>query len=158
MQADPSAPDQPQPTPALGVTELEALVDATRVIAEVLDVERVLQLIVDRVRALVGADYAALGITSADGRMERFITSGVDDDVRAAIGDPPRGHGLLGLIVREGRSYRIPRIAEHRDSYGFPPNHPPMTSFLGVPVTVHGRSVGNLYLTEKHGAAEFTDV
>jgi signal transduction histidine kinase len=90
--------------------------------------------------------------------MERFITSGISTDMRAAIGDPPRGHGLLGLIIREGRSYRIPRIAEHADSYGFPPNHPPMTSFLGVPVTVHGRSVGNLYLTDKRGAADFSDV
>src|SRR3954454_13178372 len=106
MQAHPSRPSHVEATPALGVNELEALVDATRVIAEVLEVERVLQLIVDRVRALVGADYAALGITAANGRMDRFITSGISSDVRAAIGDPPRGHGLLGLIVREGRSYR----------------------------------------------------
>src|SRR5215210_4897785 len=118
MQADPSHPSQADPTPALGVNELEALVDATRVIAEVLDVERVLQLIVDRVRALVRADYAALGITGASGRIDRFITSGISSERRAAIGDPPRGHGLLGLIVREGRSYRIPRIADHPDSYG----------------------------------------
>ena len=144
-------------TPALGVDELEALVDATREIAEVLDLEAVLQLIVDRVRALVGSDYAALGIASSTGRMERFVTSGVSPEVRTAIGEPPRGHGLLGLIIREGRSYRIPRIADHPDSYGFPPNHPSMTSFLGVPITVHGRSVGNLYLTDKHGATEFSE-
>ena len=106
MQADTSRPGQADGTPALGVKELEALVDATRVIAEVLDVERVLQLIVDRVRALVGADYAALGIAFANGRIDRFITSGIDAQGRAAIGDPPSGHGLLGLIVREGRSSR----------------------------------------------------
>ncbi len=159
MQADTSRPGQADGTPALGVKELEALVDATRVIAEVLDVERVLQLIVDRVRALVGADYAALGIALANGRIDRFITSGID---ARSDGPPSVIHravtGCWVLIVREGRSYRIPRIADHPDSYGFPPNHPPMTSFLGVPVTVHGRSVGNLYLTEKHGAPEFSDV
>jgi signal transduction histidine kinase len=158
MQADPPLPTRAEAAPALGVDELEALVDATRAIAEVLDLDRVLQLIVDRVRILVDAEYAALGIPSTTGEMERFITSGISTDIRAAIGDPPRGHGLLGLIIREGRSYRIPRIAEHADSYGFPPNHPPMTSFLGVPVTVHGRSVGNLYLTDKRGAADFSDV
>src|SRR6185295_17770725 len=75
---------------------------------------------------------------------------------RAAIGPLPRGRGLLGLIIREGRSYRIPSIADHPDSSGFPPNHPPMTSFLGVPVVAHGVSFGNLYLTDKHGAAEFS--
>jgi signal transduction histidine kinase len=158
MQADPPLPTRAEAAPALGVDELEALVDATRAIAEVLDLDRVLQLIVDRVRILVDAEYAALGIPNTTGEMERFITSGISTDMRAAIGDPPRGHGLLGLIIREGRSYRIPRIAEHADSYGFPPNHPPMTSFLGVPVTVHGRSVGNLYLTDKRGATEFSDV
>jgi len=158
MQTDPAVQPRTAPHPALGVEELEALVDATRAIAEVLDLEPVLQLIVDRVRTLVGAQYAALGIPSPNGRMERFITSGIDREARAAIGEPPRGHGLLGLIIREGHSYRIPRIADHPDSYGFPPNHPVMTSFLGVPVTVHGRSVGNLYLTEKQGADEFTAV
>jgi signal transduction histidine kinase len=158
MQADPPRPTETLPLPALGVTELEALVDATRAIAEVLDLDPVLQIIVDRVRTMVGAGYAALGLPDASGRMVRFITSGIGTEMRAAIGDPPRGHGLLGLIIREGRSYRIPRIAEHPDSYGFPPNHPPMTSFLGVPVMVHGRSVGNLYLTDKQGATEFSDV
>jgi signal transduction histidine kinase len=157
VHAKPLVPTAAETAPALGVDELEALVDATREIAEILDLEPVLQLIVDRVRALVGSDYAALGIASSSGRMERFITSGVSPEVRAAIGEPPRGHGLLGLIIREGRSYRIPRIADHPDSYGFPPNHPPMTSFLGVPVTVHGRSVGNLYLTDKRGATEFSE-
>ncbi len=134
---------------------LEALDAATRGIAGVLDVERVLQLIVDRVRELAGAQYAALGIFDASDVIERFITSGIGPEGRASIGAPPRGHGLLGLIVREGRSYRIPTIADHPDSYGFPPNHPPMGSFLGVPVIVKGRSVGNLYLANKIAAPEF---
>jgi len=157
MQSQPAVPAEVFSHPPLGVAELEALVEATRAIAEVLDLEPVLQLIVDRVRVLVGADYAALGIVNAAGRIERFITSGIDPDVRRAIGEPPRGHGLIGLILREGRSYRVRRIADHPDAYGFPPHHPPMTSFLGVPVTVHGRAVGNLYLTDKRDAAEFTE-
>jgi len=157
MQSQPAVPTESAARPTLGVQELEALVEATRAIAEVLDLELVLQLIVDRVRVLVGAEYAALSIVHPNGGIERFITSGMDADLRLAIGDPPRGHGLLGLITREGRSYRIARIADHPDSYGFPANHPPMTSFLGVPVTVRGRSVGNLYLTDKRDAAEFTE-
>jgi len=157
MPSQPAIPAESLAPSTLGVAELEALVEATRAIAEVLDLEPVLQLIVDRVRVLVGADYAALGIVNAGGRIERFITSGIDADVRQAIGEPPRGHGLLGLIIREGRSYRIRRITDHPDSYGFPPNHPPMTSFLGVPVAVHGRAVGNLYLTNKRAATEFTE-
>jgi signal transduction histidine kinase len=135
---------------------LEALDVATRAIAGVLDLDAVLQLIVDRVCELVAARYAALGIVDRYGGIERFITTGVTSEERARIGSPPRGHGLLGLIIREGRSYRIPDISAHADSYGFPPNHPPMRSFLGVPVVVKGRTIGNLYLTEKRGADEFS--
>jgi signal transduction histidine kinase len=135
---------------------LAALDDATRAIAGVLDLDTVLQLIVDRVCELAGAQYAALGIVDRFGGIERFVTTGLTFEERLRIGSPPRGHGLLGLIIREGRSYRIPDIGAHADSYGFPPNHPPMRSFLGVPVVVKGRAVGNLYLTEKRGAAEFS--
>ena len=120
-------------------------------------VDDVLQVIVDQVRPLVGAQYAALGIVDADGVMERFITAGMDRETRARIGHIPRGHGILGLIVRENRSFRIPDIAVDPRRYGFPPHHPPMHSFLGVPVTVKGRSVGNLYLTNKAGADEFSE-
>jgi signal transduction histidine kinase len=157
MPAKSAAPDRESSAPALDVGELEALVEATRSIAEVLDVETVLRLIVESVRNMVDAEYAALGIVDPDGRIERFITVGVSPDERARIGAPPRGHGLLGLIIREGRSYRIPDIGSHPDSYGFPPNHPPMGSFLGVPVVTEGRSVGNLYLTNKRDAAEFSE-
>jgi signal transduction histidine kinase len=135
---------------------LAAVDEAARAIAGVLGVDDVLQVIVDRVRELVDARYAALGIVGIDGRIERFITAGIDSRGRALIGAPPRGRGLLGLIIREGRSYRIPSIAHHPDSSGFPPNHPPMTSFLGVPVTAKGVSIGNLYLTDKAGAAAFS--
>ena len=137
-------------------TALAAVDEAARAISSVLAVEEVLQLIVDRVRTLVDARYAALGIVGVDGRIERFITAGIDAQDRRAIGALPTGRGLLGLIIREGHSYRIPSIADHPDSSGFPPNHPPMTSFLGVPVMARGLSVGNLYLTDKRGAAEFS--
>ena len=135
---------------------LEALDDATRAIAGVLDLDDVLQLIVDRVADLVDARYAALGIVDRFGSIERFLTFGIAPEQRALLGSPPQGHGLLGLIIREGRSFRIPEIAAHPDSYGFPPNHPPMRSLLGVPVEVQGRAIGNLYLTDKRGAPEFS--
>lgn len=151
------APTGPSTTPSEGASALEAVDEAARAIAAVLGIEEVLQLIVDRVRDLADARYAALGIAAEDGRMERFVTAGIDPEQRRAIGDLPHGHGLLGLIIREGRSYRIPSIADHPDSSGFPPNHPPMTSFLGVPIRSHGRSIGNLYLTDKRGAPEFSD-
>jgi signal transduction histidine kinase len=141
---------------ALAVETLEALDAATRAITEVLDLETVLQLIVDRVCVLVDARYAALGIADANGRIERFITAGLTTEQRTAIGPIPQGHGMLGLIIREGRSYRIPEIAAHPDSVGFPPHHPPMRSLLGVPITLAGRPVGNLYLTDKQGATEFS--
>ncbi len=143
--------------PGFPVDALEALDAATRAIAGVLDLDAVLQLIVDRVCELADATYAALGIVDRFGGIERFITVGVSPEERARIGPPPRGHGLLGLIIREGRSYRIPDIAAHPDSYGFPPHHPPMRSLLGVPVSVQGRVIGNLYLTDKRGAAEFSE-
>ena len=142
---------------AADATALAAVDEAARAIAGVLEIEEVLQLIVDRVRELVDAKFAALGIAAIDGRIERFITAGIDPHGRAAIGALPRGRGLLGLIIREGRSYRIPSIADHPDSSGFPPNHPPMTSFLGVPVRAKGASIGNLYLTDKQGSAEFSE-
>ena len=129
---------------------------ATRAIAELQAVDEVLQVIVDQVRPLVGAQYAALGIVDAEGVMEQFITAGIDGVTRARIGPLPRGQGLLGLIIRENQSFRIADIAVDSRRYGFPPHHPAMHSFLGVPVTVKGRSVGNLYLTNKAGAAEFS--
>ena len=135
---------------------LQALDAAVRGISGVLEVEQVLQLIVDRVRELVSAQCAALGIVDEAGLITQFVTSGITTEERKAIGDLPRGHGLLGLIIRENRSYRIPNIASHPESYGFPPNHPPMRSFLGSPATIRGQVVGRLYLTNKQDAAEFS--
>jgi signal transduction histidine kinase len=134
---------------------MTALDDATRAIAGVLSLPQVLQLIVDRVRDLAGARYAALGIVGPSGTIEQFFTSGLTAAERARIGALPRGRGLLGLIIRDGRSIRIESIASHPQSSGFPPHHPVMRTFLGVPVTVKGRSVGNLYLTDKTSGAAF---
>ncbi len=136
---------------------LAALEAATRAIAAELDIDRVLGLIVDRVRELVGARFAALGLSDGRGRIEHFITSGVDPQRRAEIGSVPRGHGLLGLVIRDGQTIRASDIAEHPAHYGFPPHHPHMTSFLGAPIIVKGRSVGNLYLSDKPGGEPFTD-
>ncbi len=135
----------------------DALDAATRAVAGVLSVDEVLQVIVDQVRPLVGARYAALGIVDEHGIVERFITSGISDEVRASIGPIPRGHGLVGLIIEENRAFRIDDINVDPRRHGFPPNHPPMTTFLGVPITVKGRSVGNLYLTDKDGGSPFTE-
>jgi signal transduction histidine kinase len=134
---------------------LHALDRATRAIAGELEPDRVLQLIVDSVRELVGAHYAALGTFDSNGRIELFITSGISEDLRTSIGPLPQGHGLLGTIIRDGATLRIPDISKHPESYGFPPHHPPMGSLLGVPIRVGQRIVGNFYLTEKEGAGEF---
>lgn len=149
-------PSDPRPDESLDAAALNAVDEAARAIAGVLEIEDALQLIVERVRTLVGARYAALGIVGPEDRIQRFITSGISGHERKAIGPLPEGRGLLGLIIRKAQSFRIPNIAAHPDSSGFPANHPPMTSFLGVPVTSRGRSVGNFYLTDKSGAAEFT--
>ena len=136
---------------------LAALDVAVQGISGALELEAVLQLIVDRVRDLVDAEYAALGIVHPNGEIDRFITSGLAPGEHERIGALPRGRGLLGLIIREGKTFRIPDIAADPRRHGFPPNHPEMHSFLGVPVTVKGRSIGNLYLTNKRGAQEFSE-
>ena len=145
-----------RPEPPLAGQVRDALDAAVRGIAGLASVDEVLQLIVDRVRPLVRAEYAALGIVDEGGRIERFITSGLDDATRQRIGALPEGHGLLGLIIRENRSYRIPDLNADPRRHGFPPNHPPMTSFLGVPITYGGHSIGRLYLTNKVAGAEFS--
>jgi len=134
----------------------EALDAAVRGIAALVSVDDVLQVIVDRVRPLLAAEYAALGIVDDRGHIERFITSGMDDATRRAIGPLPQGHGMLGLIIREDRSFRVPDINTDPRRYGFPPNHPPMHSFLGVPIAYGGDTIGRLYLTNKIGESEFS--
>ncbi len=139
------------------IERLEALDEAIRAMSGVLAVDRVLQVIVDRVRALTGARYAALGIHDQAGVIEQFVTSGISRPDRARIGAPPRGHGLLGVIIRENRTIRLADLMADPRRVGFPPSHPEMHSFLGVPVVVRGRTIGNLYLTEKEGGFDAED-
>jgi len=136
--------------------QLEALDVAVRSIAGIQSVEHVLQQIVDHVRRLVEAEYAALGIVGPFGQIDQFITSGVTEEQRARIGHVPRGRGLLGLIIREDRSFLIEDIATDPRRHGFPEHHPEMHSFLGAPVRAKGRSIGNLYLTNKTSARAFS--
>jgi signal transduction histidine kinase len=137
--------------------ELAALDTATRGIAGVLDLDRVLQLITDRVRELAHAQYAALGIVDQDFGIERFITSGVSRAERERIGPPPHGYGLLSIIARETQPVRVHDIGTDSRRYGFPPNHPSMGSLLGVPIGAKGRSIGRLYLTNKQPSGDFTE-
>jgi signal transduction histidine kinase len=96
-------------------------------------------------------------VLDRDGRIEQFVTSGIDDAERARIGHIPEGHGLLAVLLREGESLLLPDISQDPRSCGFPPNHPAMTSLLGVPVLSRGRIIGNLYLTDKQGSPEFEE-
>lgn len=136
--------------------QLDALDVAVRGIAGVLAVDTVLQLIVDQVRGLVAAEYAALGIVDPFGNIEQFVTSGLSSEGRERIGPLPRGHGLLGLIIQEDQSFLVDDIAMDARRHGFPPNHPEMHSFLGAPVRTKGRTIGNLYLTNKRTAQTFS--
>ena len=118
-----------------------------------------LQRIVQTSVALVDARYGALGVLDESRtRLAQFITVGLDDETYRAIGDLPEGHGILGLLILDAKPLRLPDLSEHPDSYGFPPNHPPMRSFLGVPIRVRDEVFGNLYLTDKTSAEVFTDV
>jgi len=136
---------------------LRALLDAVVGIATDLDLRSTLQRIVESACALAGARYGALGVISPDLQLSDFITHGIDPETHAAIGDLPRGRGVLGLLITDPQPVRMPDITQHPRSYGFPPNHPPMHSFLGVPVRTRDQIYGNLYLAEKQGAAQFTD-
>jgi len=132
------------------------LVTASLAIFSHQSLDRVLQEIVDTAREVVGARYAALGVLSPDHRsLAAFVTSGLSVAARARIGPEPSGRGLLGYVIRARKPVRTADIARHPQRYGFPPHHPPMKSFLGVPITTGAAVFGNLYLTEKTGAEEF---
>ena len=136
---------------------LRALLDAVVGIGSDLDLRTMLQRIVAAACELVGARYAALGIIGPDRQLSDFITHGIDPDLHAAIGELPRGRGVLGLLITDPHPVRMPDITRHPRSYGFPEHHPPMHSFLGVPIRIRDQVFGNLYLSEKLGAAEFAD-
>ena len=139
-------------------SKLEALVEAGIAIASGLELELVLGRLVELACTLTDARYGAIGVLDDTGnRLARFITSGVDDPTRAAIGPEPTGRGILGVLIADARPLRLERIAGDPRSVGFPANHPPMSSFLGVPVMAGGAVFGNLYLTEKARDEQFTD-
>ena len=134
----------------------EALIQAGLALASELSLPAVLQKIIELACEVADAQYGALGVLGADGRLYDFITHGVTEGERRAIGDLPVGEGILGVLITEAYPLRLQRIQNDPRSVGFPPNHPPMTSFLGVPISVRGRIYGNLYLTEKRDAPAFT--
>ena len=147
-----------QPSNA-GPRSLRQLLDAVITVGSDLDLPSVLRHIVESAVTLVDARYGALGVLDETGTsLAQFITVGLDEETRRRIGTLPKGHGILGLLIREPRAIRLPDLAEHPDSYGFPPNHPPMKSFLGVPVRVRDQVFGNLYLTDKTTGEVFTDI
>ncbi len=161
-QASPREPGEAEATPSetraeARVEQLLALNNAAVAITGELELENLLQRIVDTARALIGCKYVALGVLGDDGYIARFPTSGISNTEREKIGAPPRGHGLLGVMLRAGQSLRIPDMSKDPRRVGFPPHHPPMTSLLGVPIFVRGKLMGDLYLTDKIDGPEFSE-
>lgn len=136
--------------------ELLALHGAGLDVSAELSLEAVLNKVVAQACRLVGAKYGALSVVRDDGSIEAFITSGITPEVRAKIGPPPVGHGLLGVVLREGEHLRLPELGKDPRSAGFPPNHPVMRSLLAVPIVCKGPFKGNLYLSEKNDQSQFT--
>ncbi len=155
---------QPGGLAEASVARMRALVDAVTAITRVQDdPEQMLEQIVEAARTVSGAEYAALGIVGNDGRtLDAFLHTGMDPATVERIGNLPTGHGILGAVIVEGRALRLPDLALHPASQGFPPNHPPMRSFLGVPIRSGEKVLGHLYMTNKdmtdeEGGAGFTD-
>jgi signal transduction histidine kinase len=142
---------------ALDERRLRSLIDVGRTLLSNLDVEAVLRQLLDVACELTDARYAAVGILNERREeLERFITLGIDDETRAEIGDLPRGRGVLGILISEPHPLRLDDVGHHPRSFGFPPGHPPMRTFLGVPILIRGEAFGNLYLTEKEDGEPFT--
>ena len=137
---------------------LRALFDAVLAVSSELSLDAVLQRIVEAAAQLTGARYAALGVIDPSGTgVENFVTTGLDEETVRAIRDPPHGRGILGVLIRDAQPLRLAEIGDDPRSVGFPPNHPPMHTFLGVPILQRGVAYGNLYLTEKADADEFSE-
>ncbi len=137
---------------------IRRLLDVGRALTTELDQRVVLDRVLETAREVTGARYAALGILNDEhSGLERFLTSGVDDEIHRAIGDLPRGRGVLGALIEHPQPLRLADVGQHPSSYGFPAGHPPMRSFLGVPIVIRGQAWGNLYLTEKQGDDEFSE-
>jgi GAF domain-containing protein len=139
-------------------SRLRALLDASTAITSELSLDSLLQRLVTTAAELSGARYAALGVIDRNGtQLEHFLTTGIDDETYRAIGDLPRGRGILGALIDEAVSLRLHDLSDDPRSVGFPPNHPPMRTFLGVPILLRGVAYGNFYLTEKRDGEDFTD-
>ncbi|MGJ0383899.1 GAF domain-containing sensor histidine kinase [Paenarthrobacter nicotinovorans] len=132
------------------------LLEAVVAVAEDLGLESVLERVVASACDLLRARYGALGVIGEDGGLSHFITVGIDEDLASRIGPLPTGHGVLGLLITDPMPLRLHDLSRHPNAYGFPKHHPPMKSFLGVPVRVRDKVFGNLYLTEKDGGEDFT--
>ena len=138
-----------------GKDRKDQLLESALVLSSDLPLPLVLQRIIELAASLTGAHYGALGVLGSDGGIRDFVTTGITQEQRHAIGPLPVGDGILGVLIRDARPLRLRRIADDPRSVGFPPNHPPMESFLGAPVKARGKVFGNIYLTEKQGALEF---
>jgi signal transduction histidine kinase len=137
-------------------TKLRRVLEATLLIEGDLELPALLRHVVDEARSMTGARYGALGVLTNDGTaLAEFITVGLEPDQEKLIGPRPTGKGVLGLLIADPRPLRLGHLGDHAESYGFPANHPPMTSFLGVPIKVRDEVYGNLYLTDKVGWSEF---
>ena len=140
-----------------GPGRLRSLIDAGIALNSELSLDALLQRLVEIAAELAEARYAALGVVDPAGHsLERYLTTGIDRQTYEAIGDLPHGRGILGVLIREAEPLRLHDIADDPRSVGFPRNHPPMRSFLGVPIVLRGVAYGNLYLTEKAGGEDFT--
>ena len=136
---------------------LRRVLEATLLIEADLDLPTLLRHIIDEARSMTNARYGALGVLDDEGTsLSEFLTVGLSPDEEMRIGARPMGRGVLGMLITDPKPLRLPRLGSHPESYGFPPNHPPMTSFLGVPIKVRDAVYGNLYLTDKIGWSEFT--
>lgn len=145
------------PSPLDNHERFSRLVEVGQDVLSELDLEGVLRRVAEAAREVTGARYAALGVLNETGEsLGRFIHVGIDEETRAVIGDLPRGRGVLGELIRTPEPLRLKDVGEHPHSYGFPAGHPPMASFVGVPIAIRGKAFGNLYITEKIGAEEFT--
>jgi signal transduction histidine kinase len=145
-------------TPADQLDRLRVLVNAGIALSSELSLDALLQRIIESAAELTGARFAALGVIDKTGQsLEQFVTTGFDSATHEAIGDLPQGRGILGVLIRDAQPLRLHDIADDPRSVGFPPNHPPMKSFLGLPIVLRGVAYGNLYLTEKAGDSDFSD-
>ncbi|MFJ6281370.1 GAF domain-containing sensor histidine kinase [Arthrobacter subterraneus] len=141
----------------LALAGMENLLGAFAAIAEDLGLDAVLERVIAAACQLVDARFGALGVIGTDRMLSHFITVGLENEEIRRIGPLPTGHGVLGLLIDEPRPLRLSDLREHPLAYGFPAHHPQMTSFLGVPIRIHDRVFGNLYLTKKNGGEDFSD-